>query len=466
MFDEEGETVKKHRLDPTGKPRSPGRLLGGHKHETQGGDSMGILSSMYTGFTGIQGQGEALSVYGDNIANAATTGFKTARPEFKDAVAKALNNMGSGQATGRGTKLGEIRTVFSQGTLLNTESPTDLAISGNGFFVTDNMDGRSYTRDGSFHFDKDGKLVSSDGGKVQGFQADDTGKITSKMGPLSVDRAVLDARGTSKLSLVANLDSRVDMNIKFDPAKPDKTAHFATGVTVYDTNGSAHAVTVYFNKTDGHTWEWKAMAKGEDIEGGKPGEMKQQAAGKLTFSDEGRLAEQSTNDSAFSFNKGSKSGQKIEFDFGKDVKSGGDGMQLTQYGANSEAYKTTQDGYSSGSLGSLKFDDDGRLTALYSNGENIAIGQVSLAKFESPESLLKTGGNKFKETRTSGQPTIGAALSGGRGGISSKALEASTTDIANEFINLMTAQRNFQANSKVIGVGDELLGEVINLKRT
>src|SRR4051812_41365382 len=122
---------------------------------------MGILSSMYTGFTGIQGQGEALAVYGDNISNAATTGFKTARPEFKDAVAKSLNGFGSSMATGRGTKLDTIRTVFSQGTLIQTESPTDLAITGNGFFVVDGVEGRHYTRDGSYHFDKEGKLVNS-----------------------------------------------------------------------------------------------------------------------------------------------------------------------------------------------------------------------------------------------------------------------------------------------------------------
>ncbi len=427
---------------------------------------MGILSSMYTGFTGIQGQGEALSVYGDNIANAATTGFKTARPEFKDAVAKTLNGMGSSQATGRGTKLGNIRTVFSQGTLLQTESPTDLAITGNGFFVADGVEGRNFTRDGSFHFDKDGKMVSSSGDKIMGFQADDSGKVTSKMGPISVDRAILDAKSTGKVDLFANLDSRVDTTIKFDPKNPDKTSHFATGVSVYDTNGAAHAVTVYFNKTDGRNWEWKAMGKGEEIEGGKPGEMVQQASGKITFDDNGRLAEQSTNDSSFSFNKGSKADQKVEFNFGKDIKSGGDGLQLTQYGSNSEAYKTIQNGYASGTLGSLKFEDDGSLVAYYTNGETIKVAQVALAKFESPEDLLKMGGNKFKETRGSGQPTIGAPNAGGRGQISSKALEASTTDIANEFINLMQAQRNFQANSKVIGVGDELLGEVINLKRT
>jgi len=426
---------------------------------------MGILSSMYTGYTGIQGQGEALSVFGDNIANSATVGFKTARPEFKDAVAKSLNGMGSSQATGRGTKLGNIRTVFSQGTLTQTESPTDLAITGNGFFVVDGVEGRAFTRDGSFHFDKEGKLVNGSGEKVQGFQADESGKITSKMGAMSVDRAILDAKGTEKVELFANLDSRVDTELKFDPKNPDKTSHFATGVTVYDTNGAAHPVTVYFNKVDGHNWEYKAMAKGEDIEGGKAGEMVQQASGKLTFTDEGKLKEQSS-ESSFSFNKGSKANQKVAFSFGKDIKSGGDGLQLTQYGSNSEAYKTIQNGYSSGSIGSLKFEDDGRLVAVYTNGESVAVGQVAVAKFESPEELMKTGGNKFKETRNSGQATIGAPLSGGRGQVSSKSLEASTTDIANEFINLMTAQRNFQANSKVISTGDELLGEIINLKRS
>lgn len=426
---------------------------------------MGILSSMYTGFTGIQGQGEALSVYGDNISNASTTGFKTARPEFKDQVAKSLQGVNSGMASGRGSKLGNIRTVFQQGTLLSTESPTDLAITGNGFFVMDSSEGRAFTRDGSFHFDKEGKLVNGEGSKILGFQADDAGKITSKMGSISIDRAVLDAKGTDKVSLVANLDSRADTSIKFDPKNPDKTTHFATGMTVYDSNGAARTVTVYFNKTDGRSWEWHAMAKGEDIEGGKPGELVEQAKGSLKYAENGRLDESSVDSSEFNFNKGAKQGQKIEFDFGKTIKQGGDGLAVTQYGTAAEAYKTVQDGFASGTLAGLRFDDDGKLSAQYSNGENIAVGQVAVAKFESPEDLLKAGGNKFKETRSSGQPTIGAALQGGRGSISSKSLESSTTDIANEFINLMTSQRNFQANSKVIGVADELMGEVINLKR-
>jgi flagellar hook protein FlgE len=427
--------------------------------------NMGILSSMYTGYTGIQGQGEALSVFGDNIANAATVGFKTARPEFKDAVAKSLNGMNGSGASGRGTRLGGVRTVFAQGTLLQTESPTDLAITGNGFFVVDGVDGRAFTRDGAFHFDKDGKLVTSDSSKVQGFVADESGKITSKMAPIEVSRSVLDAKGTDKVAMFANLDSRADETMKFDPKSPDKTASFASGVTVFDTNGAPHAVTLYFNKIEGGNWEWNAMAKGEEIVGGKPGEMVLQAKGKLKFDVDGRLAEQSVDESAFNFTKGSKENQKIEFNFGSDKKSGGDGLQVTQYGTNSEVYKTLQDGYTSGTLSGLQFSDDGKLSAIYTNGETLALAQIALAKFEAPEDLIKIGGNRFKETRLSGIPTIGAPISGGRGSLSSKSLEASTTDIASEFINLMTSQRNFQANSKVIGVADELLQEVINLKR-
>jgi flagellar hook protein FlgE len=427
---------------------------------------MGILSSMYTGLTGIQGQGEAISVFGDNIANSATTGFKTSRPEFKDQVAASLNGAQTSAASGRGSRVFNVHTLFSQGTLTQTESPTDLAITGNGFFTVEGQDGRSYSRDGAFHFDKEGRLVNGDGDRVMGFLADENGKITTKLGPMAIDRAVLDAKGTDSVKINANLDSRSDTSVKFDANKPESTSHFATGLTVYDTNGAPRGVTVYFNKTEGNSWEWRAMARGEDVEGGKAGSMVVQASGSLQFDDKGRLLEQKTDKSSFNFNKGSKGDQKIDFAFGKDIKSGGDGLSFTQYGATSEAYRTTQNGFTSGTIGSVKFEGDGSLVAYYTNGEMIKVAQVALAKFESPDELMKAGGNKWKETRDSGQPTIGSPLSGGRGKVSSKALEASTTDIANEFINLMTAQRNFQANSKVISVGDELLGEIINLKRT
>src|ERR1041385_4341561 len=134
---------------------------------------MGILSSMYTGITGMTGQGEALSIYGDNIANANTVGFKVSRPEFQDVIAKSLKGLLGGNQIGRGVRLAAVNPIFSQGSIVQTESSTDLAITGDGFFLVNGPDGQSYTRNGAFHFDKDGKLINSDNYKVMGFQADD-----------------------------------------------------------------------------------------------------------------------------------------------------------------------------------------------------------------------------------------------------------------------------------------------------
>ena len=428
---------------------------------------MGILSSMYTGVTGMQGQGEALSIYGDNIANATTTGFKVSRPEFQDVISKSLKGLLGGNQIGRGTRLAAVNPIFSQGSILQTESATDLAITGDGFFTLGGPEGVSYTRNGAFHFDKDGKLINSDGFKIQGFQADSNGKITSKMGDIGVDRTVVDAKKTSKVDMFMNLDLRAEKGLKeFDPAKPEQTSNFATGVTVYDTAGSAHVVTVYFNKTEDGQWSWRAMAKGDEVTGGQKDTLVEQASGKLVFDTDGRLMEQTTDKSAFNFNKGALPDQNIQFNFGEDKKSGGAGLQVTQYGTNSEAYKTLQDGSTAGTLAGMTFNDDGVLSAIYSNGETVSLAQIALAKFENPEGLFKSGQNRFRESRNSGQATLGAPQSGGRGRVSSKTLESSTTDVANEFINLMTAQRNFQANSKVISTADEMMQEIMNIKRS
>jgi len=426
---------------------------------------MGILSSMYTGITGLQGQGEALAIYGDNIANANTVGFKTSRPEFQDVIAKSLKGLLGGNQIGRGTRLTAVNPIFSQGSIIQTESSTDLAITGDGFFVVKGVDGQSFSRNGAFHFDKDGKLINADNYHVQGFQADDNGRITSKMGDISVDKTVIDARKTGKVDMFMNLDLRADKAMQFNPAKPDQTSHFATGATVFDTAGTPHVVTLYFNKSDDGAWTYRVMAKGEEIKDGKKGEMLEQARGRLLFSSDGRLKEHISDRNNFNFNKGALPDQKIEFNFGEETSKGGAGSQVTQYGTNSEAYKTTQDGFTAGTLAGLTFNDEGILAAVYTNGQSMNLAQVALAKFENPEGMFKMGQNRYRESRLSGIPTIGAPQAGGRGQVTSKTIESSTTDIANEFINLMTAQRNFQANSKVINVADDMMKEVINIGR-
>ncbi len=426
---------------------------------------MGILSSLYTGISGLSGQGEALGIYGDNIANASTIGFKTSRPEFQDVIAKSLRGLLGGNQIGRGTRLAAVNPIFSQGSILQTESSTDLAITGDGFFVLNGADGRSYTRNGSFHFDKEGKLINADGFRVLGFQADDQGKVTSKLGEISIDRTVIDAKKSSEVKLFMNLDLRSDKNTIFDPTRPEQTSHFGTGVTVYDTAGTAHICTVFFNRTEDGIWTWRAMVKGEETTNGVKDQLVECATGKLMFDTDGRLREQQIDKSSFNFNKGALPDQYITFNFGDDKTHGGTGLQVTQFGTTSETYKTLQDGYTAGSLAGATFNDDGTLTAIYTNGENVNIAQIVLAKFENPEGLFKMGQNRFRESRLSGQGTMGAPQAGGRGRISSKTIEASTTDIASEFINLMTAQRNFQANTKIISTSDEMLQEVLNLKR-
>lgn len=426
---------------------------------------MGILSSLYTGMSGMTGQGEALAIYGDNIANANTKGFKVSRPEFQDVIAKSLKGLLGGNQIGRGVRLAAVNPIFSQGSILQTESSTDLAITGDGFFVVNGADGQSYTRDGSFHFDKDGKLINADGYKVAGYQADENGKITSKMGDISLDRTVIDAKKSTDVKLFMNLDLRAEKGLEFDPKRPDQTSHFASGVTVYDSAGAAHVTTLYFNRTEDGIWSWRAMVKGEETTNGKKGEMVEGAKGKLIFDTDGRLKEQVVEKSAFNFNKGALPDQNITFNFGDDKKHGGAGLQITQYGTNSETYKTLQDGYTAGTLAGSSINDDGSLTAIFSNGENLNVAQLALAKFENPEGLFKMGQNRYRESRLSGQATLGAPQSGGRGRISSKTIESSTTDVASEFINLMQAQRNFQANAKVISTSDEMLQEVLNLKR-
>ena len=426
---------------------------------------MGILSSLNTGITGMQASGEALSIYGDNIANANTVGFKTSRPEFQDVVAKSLKGILGGNQIGKGTKLSNVVPIFTQGSLNQTDRPTDLAITGDGFFVTDGVDGRSFTRNGVFSFDKEGKLTNVDGSIVMGFQADEKGTITNKMSTIKIDKPVIDARKTTKVDMSMNLDIRAEKSAQFNPEDPDKTSSYSNGLTVYDTAGNAHLVTVYFNKAHDNSWQWHAMVKGEETVGGAKGKMVECATGALKFTSDGKLQEQSLGKNKFNFNKGALPDQQIQFNFGQSIAEGGTGLQTTQYGTNSDLYRHVQDGFSAGSIAGLSFNDDGVLSAIYTNGEVQNLGQVAVARFENNEGLFKMGGNKFRESRNSGQAFIGKPGEGGRGRVVPKTIEASTTDIATEFVNLMTTQRGFQANARVISTSDELLQEVINLKK-
>ena len=427
---------------------------------------MSILSSFNIGVTGLNAAGQSMGVIGDNIANAGTHGFKGSRAEFQDMMSNSLKGIDGGDQMGSGTKLAHITAQFTQGTVARTQNITDLAINGNGFFTIDAPMGRGYTRDGAFHFDKDGFMVNSDGYKVQGFQPDEKGdKITNKMDPIKLGNTNIPASATTEISMRMNLDSRDNTKV-FDPKNPDKTSNFNTSVTVYDSVGTARLISLYFNKSVDGSWDYHAMVDGADAANGKPGELMEMANGNLKFDQKGSLLEETKGQNAFNFNKGAIAGQAINFDFGSSIKEGGTGLDsATQFGSKSSVARHTSDGSSAATLASMSFNDDGVLTAVYDNGVQKNLGQVAIAKFENNEGLFKTGKNLFKETRKSGQAAMGKPGSDGRGEVLAKSIEQSNVDIANEFINLMAAQRNFQANTRTITTSDQMLQEVLNIKR-
>ena len=428
---------------------------------------MGILSSMWTGISGLNAQGEGLSVVADNIANANTTGFKASRAEFEDIMSRNVKGIDGGNQLGRGVRIGAINPLLLQGNIDNTDRGTDLAVNGDGYFQVKGSQGVSYTRDGSFTFDRNGNLITKNGQKVQGFLADEKGKIETRIGDIKFPNALVNAQQTREVNLELNLDSRAIADARiFDAKDPYKTSDFATAVEIYDSQGNKHVMNLFFNKGQDRNWTYRGLVDGKEVEGTPVGqELAQVCEGKVSFTEDGKLNTQEMTQSSFNFSNGAKQDQQIKINFGDAIASGGKGEGTKQFGKESDVIKWAQDGSSAGSVTNLSFDDKGILTVSYSNGKVIDLGQILLAKFENPEALFKQGGNLFKQSRESGEPSLGAARQAGRGSIMAKSLERSTVDIASEFVNMITQQRAFQANAKSVSTADELLNEVIQMKR-
>jgi len=426
---------------------------------------MGILRSFNIGVSGMSAMGTGMGVISDNIANAGTTGFKASRAEFQDVLSSSLKGIDGGDQLGSGVKLGHVKSMMTQGDIARTESITDLAINGNGFFRVEAPFGAGFTRDGSMNFDKEGNLVNGDGYKVLGFMANDSGEITNQMGPIKLGNTTIPAKATEEIKLNMNLDSRVNVK-QFDANDPENTSNFSHSVTVYDNVGTARLVTVYYNKNQDNNWTYRAMVDGKDANGGETGKMVQMASGTLNFTDKGVLQEEVEGDNAFNFNKGAAQGQKIKFSWGESIAEGGTGLDATtQYGSDSAIARTTQDGATAGTMRSLSFNDNGVLTAVYDNGTSREIASIAVAKFENNEGLFKVGKNLFKESIKSGQASMGKPGEAGRGEILAKSIELSNVDIATEFVELMKAQRNFSANAKTLQASDQMLQEVLSIKR-
>ncbi|HVR61066.1 MAG TPA: flagellar hook protein FlgE [Polyangia bacterium] len=428
---------------------------------------MSLISSMYTGASGLDANSTDLSVIGDNIANSNTVGFKASRAAFADAMAEQLIGSGLGDSQiGLGVQLVTVQRIVTQGSLTTTGLATDLAIQGNGFFAVkgshDGQSGLFFTRNGQFTVDNGGNLINQEGLTVQGYVADAAGKLATAPSDLKVGNSMSQPLATATISVQANLNSEDAVPAAFNVANPSGTSNTSNSVTVYDPAGGAHQVDIYYSKTAANAWAWNAVTvdtTGAPVVAG---------TGTLTFdpAGSGKLAAQTGTINVTYPNMAAA--QAINVNFGDPtggVPPGTGLLGVTQFAAPDGTAKMSQDGFSAGSLSHLSIDSEGKIEGAFTNGQTRLLGQIATALVPAADKMERVGGNLFSTTLQSGQATLGAPSTGGRGTLAAGALEQSNVDLANEFVRMISTQRAYQANGKTVTTADSLLVELMNIKR-
>ena len=290
---------------------------------------------------------------------------------------------------------------------------------------------------------------------VQGYAANSDGTFSSTLGNITVPQSQLAPEASTKMTAVANLDAGATAPAAaWDVTNPSATSNFSTSMTVYDSLGKSHDVSVYFDKTGANSWDYHAVADGGDLAGGTAGTNVEIGTGSLTFGTNGALATDTTTTAVSANFVGAKANQAIATNFGSTTGAGGTGNDgLTQYAALSSVSSQSADGYASGDLTGVEVDGQGVVRGDYSNGQKLAIAEVAVAKFNSNDGLARAGDDMWSATNASGAAAVGAAGIGGRGAITSGALEQSNVDIADQFVDLIAHQRAFEADSKTITNG-------------
>jgi flagellar hook protein FlgE len=461
--------------------------------------------SFNTGLSGLRAASNDLNVTGNNIANAGTAGFKQSRAEFADVYAASV--MGSGKnAQGGGVLLGSVSQQFNQGNISYTQNALDLAVNGNGFFVTSNNGEIGYTRAGYFGTDKDGFIVNNFNQKLQGYSADADGNIKNGlMTDLQIQTASQAPKPSSTIDQVFNLNSTdkvpasyqnaSDANAgspaqkaaagsaTFDPSDPT-TYNSSTSTNIFDSQGNSHALTQYFVKTGANNWDMKVLVDGRNpatptadpaavppVTGTEPYSVA------LTFSESGQLLSSTSGD--FTVTDGIinlTDWRPAAADNGIPPKWSGNGAQASPEGialdlrqasqyANSFAVNSvSQNGYTTGELAGLEINDAGVVFARYTNGQSKEQGQVVLANFANMQGLTPLGKTGWAQSSTSGEPVIGEPSSGTLGALQAGALEDSNVELSDQLVNLIVAQRNYQANAKTIETESAITQTIINLR--
>ena len=418
--------------------------------------------SFQQGLSGLNAASKNLEVIGNNIANANTFGTKVSRAEFADVYANAVG--GTGNAVGIGTALAAVAQQFTQGNVTSTGNPLDIAINGAGFFEVSSAAGAvSYTRNGEFKVDNTGFIINNQLQRLMGYPADASGTIiTGTATALQMPTAGIRPAVTTAITMEMNLDSRLAVTLPssgppIDFADPS-TYNNATSQTLYDAKGQDVALTYYFQRAGADTWNVYVSANGVPIAtaGGNPA-----ASTQIVFPSNGGRPTAPVGTVAINIPSVTNSAGATTVPItGIALRVSG----ATQYGSQFGVTDLKQDGYASGQLIGVQIENNGIVSARYSNGQTKPAGQLELASFRNPQGLQPTGGNGWVRSIASGDPLIGTPGTGNLGVLQAGALEESNVDLTGELVDMITAQRIYQANAQTIKTQDQILQTLVNLR--
>ena len=430
------------------------------------------------GLSGLRAATSDLNVTGNNISNAGTVGFKQSRAEFADVYAASVLGSGS-NPQGSGVLLADVSQLFNQGNINYTQNALDMAINGNGFFVTSNNGDISYTRAGYFGTDRDGYVVNNFGYRLQGYAVDANGNLQNGVvGDLQIQTASQAPQATSTLDQVFNLNSTnsVPVTAPFNPADPT-TYNSSTSTNIYDTQGNAHVLTQYFVKTGPNTWNMNVL-----IDGRNPADPTQTTpfVANLTYTTAGQLDSALTASADFTVNADGtidltnwvpaapdNAVPPVWSSNGAAASPTGiniDITKATQFASAFAVSSVSQNGYTTGTLSGLEIDDTGIVFARYTNGQSLIQGQVVLANFANVQGLTPVGKTAWVQSFQSGEPVVGTPRTGTLGALQSGALEDSNVELSDQLVNLIVAQRNYQANAKTIETESAITQTILNIR--
>lgn len=430
------------------------------------------------GLSGLRAATSDLNVTGNNIANAGTVGFKQSRSEFADVYAASVLG-GGANPQGSGVLLSDVSQQFKQGNINYTQNGLDLAVNGNGFFVTSNNGDVSYTRAGYFGTDKEGFVVNNFGYKLQGYAVDANGNLQNGVvSDIQVQTASQAPNATTQLDQTFNLNStnQIPTTVPFNPSDPT-SYNSATSTNIYDSQGNSHVMTQYFLKTGANAWQMNVLIDGRNP--ATPATSTAPYTAAMTFSASGQLLTQTPG-------VGLVAGANGTLDLAGWVPAAPDtavppvwtpngaaasptGINLdlrpsTQFSSAFAVSSVSQDGYTTGQLAGLEVDDTGIIFARYTNGQSRVQGQVVLANFANQQGLTPAGKTAWTQSFESGEPVVGTPRSGTLGALQSGALEDSNVELSDQLVNLIVAQRNYQANAKTIETESAITQTIINLR--